>query len=436
MASASMPVSVPVPFSRGAGSNRSAGTWSSLSGARKFVVALAVLLIVFNVAIPKGGIKAGDLPITWGYLMLFLLVPVGLIGALRRPMPLAQPLLQVILFFLPVALLILVKSVVYHLTFSALAVHEVLFFFLPVGVLVILGPYLEEVPADIIATTLLWCVRFAVIWGIVNFVLYPIIKDIIQIPYLTVNAADYGEIYGKNNRRGILMKLVSTYNNGNIFGACMVMLAPIYFLFEKRRLLLALFIIALVCTLSRTVWFGMVGVTGIMMLTGQIKVRNPRVWIGLVVAGGLLIMLLPLMGWTPEKLVDSNLGGRVKTFTNFEMTVLGGKTLMIPEVIYFGFLNSFGLVGTFFAVCAFAAGPVFGFLHLKSLSPLRRAATAGALGYVVLAAIDGCFVFPPVLAQFFFVTSLIYRRGLRPERKSFSLDNGVRQSYPARSGLS
>lgn len=374
-----------------------------------------VVLMIFNVALPKGGVKLAGLPLTWGYLFAALMVVPAAIGLHRRPGIVTLPLLQLACLYLPVGVLIGLKVFVYGLTMNVAAVTLVQFVVLPVIMLAFLGPYLEEISTDLLATTLVWCLRFAAMWGMVNFILYPLIHTFLEVPYVTVNAADVGTIYEKNNRRGVLMKLVSTYNNGNLFGICMVLLAPVYILFEKSRVWLGLFIVAAICTLSRTVWFAMAAVTGIMMLTGQIEVRRTRVWMGVVLGVCVLFAVLPLMGWTPDRLVDTSLGGRDRTFERFELSVFGGDKLNIPEIVYLGLLNSFGVVGFVFALGALVCGPVFGLLHWPRLSPLRRAAVAGLGGYMVGALIDGAFILPPVMVQFLFMTSLIYRRGLRPQ---------------------
>ena len=38
--------------------------------------ALSLLLIVFLIFFPKGGIKMGGVPLTWGYLLIALLIPI------------------------------------------------------------------------------------------------------------------------------------------------------------------------------------------------------------------------------------------------------------------------------------------------------------------------------------------------------------------------
>jgi len=56
-----------------------------------------------------------------------------------------------------------------------------------------------------------------------------IFKTDIEIPYFTINAADVGEVADKYNQRGNIMKLISTYNNGNIFGVCTLMFFPLFY---------------------------------------------------------------------------------------------------------------------------------------------------------------------------------------------------------------
>src|SRR5690606_25097688 len=72
------------------------------------------------------------------------------------------------------------------------------------------------------------------------------------------NAGDVGALEGKHIDRGGIFKLISTYNNGNIFGICMVMLLPLYACLERRTWPQLVVKAALVLTLSRTVWAGLI----------------------------------------------------------------------------------------------------------------------------------------------------------------------------------
>lgn len=391
-----------------------ARAWRSGKSSQRLLLVGFVLLCVFDLALPKGGFRLLEYPITWGYIILGAMAVPGAVNLLVRSNVSIQPILHFGLFCLPVSVLIMVKMVVYASPPSQAVVYLTVFLIIPLVTLVVLAPFLEDLPAEVMGTVFKWCIRFTVLWGLMNFALYPVFKQIIQIPYVTVNIADYGSIYLHNNLRGPFLKLLSTYNNGNLYGDCILMLTPIFFLYERSRIWMMMLIVALVCTLSRTVWVGMLTVAAMMMLTGQVNMRRAGLWGGIVAGIGLVVVLIPAMGWTSDNIFNAQLGGRIRSFASFELTMFGRSELGIPEMVYFGMLNSFGVVGFPFALGTLFAGPVFGVVHYRELSPFRRAALSGLVGYLVAATSDGAFVFPPTMVLFYMVTGLLYRRGLRP----------------------
>jgi hypothetical protein len=390
-----------------------AQVWRTGSSAQKLVLAGFILLCLFNMALPKGGFRLLGFPITWGYILLGMMAIPAAVNLLVRGNLSIQPIVHFGLFCLPVSLLILVKAVIYATPASEIVIYLTVFMIMPLIMLVLLAPFLEDLPAQVIGTVFVWCVRFTVAWGLLNFILYPLTKDIIQVPYVTVNVDDYGTIFLRNNVRGAFLKLLSTYNNGNLYGDCMLMVAPIYFLYERSRVWMMLLIVALICTLSRTVWIGMLAIAGFMMFAGLVNLRRASLW-GAIVAGlGLILLLAPAVGWTADNFLNAQLGGRVRSFTTFELTFFGRANIAIPELVYFGMLNSFGILGFPFALGTLFAGPIFAIMRYKQLSPLHRAAVCGLGGYLVAAMSDGAFVFPPTMVLFYLVTGVLYRRGLR-----------------------
>lgn len=380
-----------------------------------FATAGLILLLLFNLALPKGGIKVNNLPLTWGYALLLAATPLGLFSLKGRRHFDTTPITQFLTCFLPTIAMILAKAVIYSMQAQDWLIYVVILGVLPGAVLVCLAPFLEDIPAATIGRTIVWTVRFAALWGLMNFVLRIFTGQFIEVPYLTVNADDIGEIFRKMNDRAGVMKLVSTYNNGNVFGICMIIVAPLYLLFENRRVLAGLFLLALVCTLSRTVWFGMVATALLMILAGHIRVANPLVWIGALIPALAVVFLLPVIGWTPDKLLDTSLGGRNVYFTTYKLTAFGSESLQIPELIYVGFAQSFGILGMLFPLAGLFFAPVHALMRWASLSKLRQAAAIGTGGYLITALIDGAFVLPPTLVLFLFASAMIYRRGLHPD---------------------
>ncbi|RXZ34697.1 hypothetical protein EO081_03240 [Sphingomonas desiccabilis] len=372
-----------------------------------------VMLMVTNVALAKAGFSTGSTPVTFGYLLMGALAPFALIGLIVRPVLSPAALLHVLLAYLPVGLFAVYKVETAFGSPAELLVTGTNFLILPVIIIGLFSPYLEDLTEAQICTVLKWCVRFAVAWGLMNFFMYALTKSFIAIPYLTMNAADAAEVFGKNNRRGGFMKLVSTYNNGNIFGVCMIALGPVYLYAEKSRAWMAAFLLAILLTLSRSAWFGMVVMGGVMVALGQVRVNRGPVWLGGLAAVGGIVIIMPFLGWTSDNLFDSNLGGRFYQVEQLVITWFGAPRVSIKEIIYLGLLQSFGLIGFLFVMLALTFPILVNASRLRTLPMLRRAAIGGTICYLAMAALDGAFIFPPVLAIFLFLGALTYRRGYR-----------------------
>ena len=376
---------------------------------------LFVLVAIFNLALPKGGIMVYRLPVTWGYLLIALVGALAGIAVIRRRNLQIAPIVQTFGLFLPLGVIVYYKAVQYNLPAAGWIPFAVIFGLFPILILIAIGPQLERIRTADMARAIRPMIRFAVAWGLMNFVLFLLTREIIEIPYVTVNIGDVGEILSKNNlRSGGLMKLVSTYNNGNVFGACMVMLMPLYLYFEHRKIWRALFIVAVILTLSRTAWFSMSAAFIMMALAGQIRLNRSGVWISVAAAVCVLLAVMPLMGWSSANLIDDRLGGRLEYLRDLKISFFGAERIVIPEVVYFGLLQSFGLFGFVLSLGALGFGAGFGIAHWQQLSRLRQAAVIGVLSYLAAAAMDGALLYPPVFPIFLFLNALIYRRGFVP----------------------
>ena len=369
-----------------------------------------VIALIFLVALPKGGIAVGGLPVTFGYLLLGVFAPLAVLAAIRRGGPPPAALANFFFGFVPIATLAMFKLLTTGSQTSSL-IYAVILLLLPALFLLVYSPILEMLSERQIGTPLKWAMRFVVVWGLMNFLLFAFTRNLIEIPYLTVNPLNVGEVYSKNNSRGLLMKLVSTYNNGNVFGICMVMLLPVYWYFEKSRLWLGLFVLATALSLSRTVWVGLVLAMVGMIWSGQLKLSRPIVWVSLAGLVLVVIALLPLMGWTTERVVDTEMGGRMLQWDQIELSFLGEQKVRISEVLYAGLLQSFGVLGALLALIAFAFPLIYGVANQNLLSPLRRGAVVSVACYLLMATSDAAFIYPPTIAILLAVSVLVYRRG-------------------------
>lgn len=376
--------------------------------ASPYLLLAFVFLLVLNVAIPKGGIAYGSAPVTFGYLALLGLAPVGLVYLISRSQVSSAAAANFVFGYVPVGALALLK-IAYLGSSFALLLYSLVLVVLPAVMLLVYAPILEDLSDRQIGTTLVWCVRFTIVWGLMNFFIFAATRQLIEIPYVTVHPLDVGGIYQKNNRRGILMKLVSTYNNGNLFGVCLVMLFPIYVYFERSRAFIAAACLAVVLTLSRTVWFGLAGLVILMSMLRLVRVGRPSVWIAGGVLAFITVAIMPLMRWDLDRVVEARMGGRMMYWDELVVSFFGNRDIKIAEVLYAGVLQSFGLVGLLCALVAFAFPIGYGLYRLERLTVLQRSALAGVMAYLFMAFSDAAFIYPPTIVIFLFVVCLVYR---------------------------
>ena len=389
----------------------------------RFITWSSCLLVLLLVLFPKGGFRLAGLPITWGYILLAALTPLAA-GARFLAMPLLFPrrVLGVILLLLPMQACFLYAGVFYgisnlNFTFSTF----VGLFALPWIFLLLFGPFFPSADGEKLRSWFCACVFYAAIWGIVLFVLYPLTHHNIEIPFLTVNAGDAGTVEnGKSNARGMFLKLVSTYNNGNIYGVATLLLFPLFVRLEPSRWRRGAVRLALLLTLSRTVWVGLL-VNELLSLLPHLlrqvrtfpvlylrEVRRQLLAIAVtlvLVFGSIVLVTLQLS--SVSFLFDRTLGNRVS-----QVSAASSVVTFFPEQALYGFgevlyasaVQYWGLTGLFaFTLIMFSPLLVLPWSGDVLRSPIRRAALKALLVYTVTAASDGALDFIPVMAFYWFV---------------------------------
>ncbi len=405
-------------------------------------------LVVFLVLFPKGGFKVGAVPITWGYMFLLLtLPPIALVRILALPLRVPRRVLIVMVMLVPMQIIFLYAWIVCGVSNLGYTISLLgSFIGLPITLLLIYPPFLIYVDGDRLSKYLRWCVLLAALWGILLFFTHPITHKFIEIPYLTVNAGDYGNLeYTKNISRGLFFKLISTYNNGNLYGVCTLMLMPLYDLMEPIRWRRNVIKVALLLSLSRTVWAGLVISEALsvgILLSKQLR-TFPKLYLGkaakrtgaLFLIVGLIFATLLFNSNKLTFLFDLTLGNRVG------LTSLLPATTFLPIVPVAG-LNEAAFVSSalYFGWSGFVA---FSLLMLSPLlllfydssplrSPVRRAALKGMVLYIILANVDAAFVFIPSTAFFWFVYMIYLYGWPQPHSKAIASRATVPQSlHPA-----
>lgn len=379
---------------------------------------LTWLIVVFNVLFPKGGIKAGPLPITWGYLFIALSAPVLLLyRVLVFPLRYRAPVYLALLLAAPMQVLFVYAGLAFGVRDAAFAfANFVGLFVMPFLFLLLYPPFLAVIDGDRLSRYVRWCMLLAAIWGILMFFWHPITGHYIEIPYLTVNAADYGQLeLTKHIARGLFFKLISTYNNGNLYGVATLILLPLYDLLEPvkwRRITLK---IALVLTLSRTVWIGLVlneSLPLIVLLARQARTfpvlylgKAARKVLAVGVMIGIILSALVFNNANLSFLFDTSGGGRLPMLELiFKSGWLPSQPLgPFSETVYTSAAYLFGFVGMFaFALIMFSPLVLLMVDNSALRSPTRRAALKGLLLYAAMAAIDGGINYLPMMLFYWF----------------------------------
>jgi hypothetical protein len=391
---------------------------------------LSWLLLTFLVMLPKGGIKPGGVPLTWGYgLLAFLFLPLLVVRLLVYPLRASPVAVAVFASLAPFPFFLFYS--LYANGQESIAITGALiagFVFLPAIFLGVFPPFLRFVDFERFRRYFCFCILAAALWGIFLFFYHPIMGHYIEIPYLTVNAGDYGQLENtKNLARGGYLKLIATYNNGNLYGVATLILLPLYLYLEPAKWKRNVIRIALILTLSRTVWAGLI-LEQLLSLAAKLPhvvARFPRIrprraapqLIAVVATSCLILPGLFFSGHGAGFLFDSSLGGRAGEATGFLSSTLLPSTQVGPfeELFYASALRLYGVLGLLAIVLIFAT-PVFILVWKPWLVriPTRRAAAKGLILYALIANIDAAALLIPVMA-FYFFAYMVFLHGMPGE---------------------
>jgi hypothetical protein len=377
---------------------------------------LIFIICVFLIAFPKGGIKIGSVPVTWGYILLALYTAFSTFFAINSngELYLKQNRRYVLTCCLPFQIYCLVI-----LSFSEIqSVGFLLSFILSVILMPFIFLFFLNKPIDSqkfqrsFIPVFINCIRFVAIFGLVLFFLKFFRGIDFEIPYLTVNIDDVGQISEKFNLRGSITKLISTYNNGNIYGISLMILLPLYLEKEKNVLLKSAVILSMVLTLSRTVWIGLVLYLLFYFIT---KIRSIKAW--LTILGGLIFiavagpLILSAMGRNIDFILDKDLGGRAGQLTAAsDFSVFGAfKFRWVEEIIYTSILKTFGFIGLIFFLPYLFSPIIIYYINLRKRNSIKKSnAFWGLLLYCILAFSDGAMLYIPVMCFYWFMSSYIF----------------------------
>lgn len=370
---------------------------------------LAVLLF-YIIAFPKGGVKAAGVPLTIGYVLTLFLMATALLRSGRLAISFDR-----ILAFFPCLLLAFWSALVIYQNGAESVGFTISYFisilYLPLFGLVVFSSSILDDYITVAERAFVWAVRFIVVYGIFLFAFKQATGNWIEVPYITVNVADIGQLDDKYINRGGIFKLISTYNNGNIFGVCMAIMAPLYLRLETRKSMTWLVYLAMFLTLSRTVWIGAIMIVLLSNLAKGIRpISLLYLAVGLLTVSGVIFVLLNFLGRDMSFVFDSQLGGRASQLeVLYDVRFIPEERFIgLPEIVYLGALGSFGVPGLLLFITHLIMPVLLLYLEgVRLLSPTPAGACLrGLVIYIVIACSDAAFSYIPVMMIFWMVAGL------------------------------
>jgi len=381
---------------------------------------IALVLVLFILVFPKGGIKIQNIPITWGYILLgilsLVLLPYVILS--KRLYNIKKENFAVcisLLIFQIFSLLSLyyngIKSIGFGISFF------VSFFFIPILFLYLLSSYIDNMDTSYILNLIRICILLVAVYGIFLFFFKLKYGYFFEIPFLTVNYGDWGALEQKPIYRGGVFgafKLISTYNNGNIYGVCILMLLPLYEWLENSSIKILLVKLSLILTLSRTVWFGLILYEAISSIyIKKTTVRNIAINFFVLVVVLLSVYLTThfVLGRDLSFIFDSTIGGRIgqldvlNRITFFPTKAFWG----IGEIVYLSILDTFGVLGLILFINAMVMPLLLQLLRKTKYSDteFKKRIALGLFIYLAVSVSDGAILYIPVMLFYWFLASLL-----------------------------
>lgn len=393
------------------------------------------MLFVSLIAVPKSGFAIGAIPVNSLYIVFVLSLPLLILkflcqkNVLRRN-PMSNVYVVLILPFYSLFLLITLFNGIDNLaTYAgyiiALIVSPLYFFFL----FKILRPDVIKNSLPVIK----YCLRFAAGYGVALFFYTAATGQFFEIPGISTTFGAIKTIDQRMNDRGELFKLTSTYNNGNIYAVCAMMLLPLYRILEEKLFWFLLFMASIMLTLSRLGWSLLLVYFILEYCVFSRAMSLKKVLIMMVCIAAtvpVVLYLLQIMGRDIDFLFDPNLGGRASYLQKlFDASLISETSLYWSyEIPYVSIAEFVGLVG----IPLFLFYFINIFINFKNLfqgrNQIARASTLGCVMYFLATLVDGALILVPVFSIFSFLVMLSLS-GIGDDRYARGRDHQGWRSY-------
>lgn len=371
----------------------------------RYATMITAIALIIMMAFPKAGFYYETIPITMGYIILALLAVGELIyRATHHQRHLDSPVAYILVLLFGFAIVEMGAFKMYGYVSSGGAVAIVVStLIVPLLSILATSLLLRVLGTAGYVNVLRWSLLIVFSFGLVSFIAFNTIQLPIGIPYLTTTGDDLSVVSERHNMRTNVVKMFSTYNNGNILGINLLLWGPIAAVGTQRSLISGVaFRSVCVLSLSRSVWAGLVALEVIGAFMDRSLSRIYRAFFATLLLMVVVIGVSLLIGHEPMKfLFDRDLGGRMSTLQG-ELDVISQRRVgWDSESIYAGAYLAFGPVGVVMVIAIWSIPVVFG-----GKSPLQQTARLACLVYLLVGAIEGAFLLVPTQAVYWSVATL------------------------------
>ncbi|NGX56476.1 MAG: hypothetical protein K1060chlam5_00719 [Candidatus Anoxychlamydiales bacterium] len=382
------------------------------------------LLTFFLIAFPKGGFKVSSIPFTWGYLLLAFF---SLIFLIKKKYGILREHILVLISFLPFQLISLLTLLFNgfeknSFSFGFLIAFIVSFYCLPFCFFFIFSKNIVNLDLKYFFTLFKRFIFFISCYGVFLFFYKILTGKFLELIFFTINAQDKGFIDIKHINRGAIFKLISTYNNGNLYGICLIMMLPLYNLIEKKTYKKFIVKSSLIFTLSRTVWIGLI--ISEFFFDFFIKKNKKKSFIKFFISFFIFITALISIGFacnfSIDWFFDLSFGGRIDQFDILKNIEIFSTNIFwtIKEIVYLSILENFSILGFIAFLIAMLSPLIIYLMKNKKTKKINidLAVFFGLLTYLIISCSDGAILYIPIMSLYLFLSSLLLTD------KKFNLD--------------
>lgn len=404
----------------------------------KTIFGIILVTIFFNYWFPKAGIKLSGIPITISMLAFLGLIAIWILKYLSgKKIKISN--LHIVIFIGELYFL-------FRLVFSLLIGEElsnIVGYILPAAVypfifFIITNEIDSEEKYNKVMKVLV--IGFFVLC-LYSFAQYILGISTIDIPGLTVNYTDYqenGEYWYMMKSNGIVeenAKIISTYQNGNVFGVNLIIFFPIiydYLLKNKKNKLAILsmifFIVTLFLTLSRACWLGIVLFLFFRIILDQENTKKMMVRKMILVLLGIasVIFILKNFPTVSNRILNMDfedlisMSGRTEGAIEFLKSMLNDGNIFVNLLIgSFSFIKDVGLAYEMTPLAILRIGGIIGLtlwlwgfvkylFHISKKEKIENSYRLAFIIWFLVAMIEGAYWLVPTAFNLFAMLGLGY----------------------------